>query len=220
MLMSTAYFPEHRQGSTYPISVDEPDADILRRRALHRPDTGSLSKLILEALGASAWQSSRQTFGYRWRGENTLDWGNLDNWIQIKLVRDMVESARIQTWLVRYDTLQQFVVDSSRLRQIEEFYCLRNATAVRRFLRAHPELTKVLLEVRAHLQRCFGPDPQVVLEVVGDPEVEGWDQLFAYILTRLPVNEAQARLDRLDEEWFPNQPEQVNNFFNFNLEFI
>lgn len=220
MLMSTAYFPERRYGSAYPLILDEPDAETLRKRALDRPGSGALSKLVLEALGASAWQSSQQTFGYRWRGEDTLDWGNLDNWIQIKLARDMIENARVQTLLVRYDALRQFIVESSHLRQLGEFYSFRNVMAVRRFLRVHPQLTKVLLEAHAYLQKLFGPVPQVVLEVVSDPEAEGWSQLFAYILTGLPVDEAQARLDELDEEWFLDQLDQVDNFFNFNLEFV
>jgi hypothetical protein len=131
----------------------------------------------------------------------------------------MVESARAQTRLVEYNTLQQFIIETSRLRQLGEFYFFRNVVAVRHFLCAHPQLTRVLLEARAYLQKHF-PDPQVVLEVVRDPEAEGWNQLFAYILTRLPVNEAQAQLDKLDEEWFLHQPEQVDNLFNFNLEFI
>lgn len=219
MWMSTAYFPERRHGSACPAILDEPDAETLRKRALERPSTESLGKLVLEALGASAWQSFRQTFSYRWRGEDTLDWGNPDNWIQIKLVRDMVESASAQARLVEYNALQQFIIETSRLRQLGEFYFFRNVVAVQRFLRAHPQLTRVLLEARTYLQKHF-PDPQVVLEVVPDPEAEGWNQLFAYILTRLPVDEAQAQLDKLDEEWFLDQPEQVDNLFNFSLEFI
>lgn len=220
MSKSTAYFPESRYGSTRPFVQEESDAELLQKRMLDRPGEAALSKLVLEALGPSAWQSSQQTFGYRWRGEDTLDWGNLDNWIQIKLVRYMVESTRVQNCLVEYDALQQFIVESSRLRQLGEFYTFRNVTAIRRFLHIHPRLIDVLLEARAHLQEHFGPDPQVVLQVVEDPEAENWSQLFAYILTDLPVDEAQARLEKLDEEWFLNQLYQVNNLFDFNLEFV
>ncbi len=221
MAMSTAYSPERKYDSAYPFMLDEPDIETLRKRAIGRSDIEDLSKLVLEALGASAWQSSQQTFGYRWRGEDTLDWGNLDNWIQIKLARDLVASspgARIQ--LAEYDALRQFIVESSRLRQLGEFYSFRDALAVRRFLRAHPQLTEVLLEAHAYLEKHFGPDPQVALGVVSDPEAVGWDQLFAYILTPLSVDEAQARLDRLDEEWFLDQLDQVGDLFNFNLEFV
>jgi len=220
MAMSTSYFPEREYDSAYPFMLDEPDVETLRKRALYKPGAEALSRLVLEALGASAWQSSQQTFGYRWRGEDTLDWGNLENWIQIKLARDLVESARIQTRLMEYDALRQFIVESSRLRRLGEFYSFRDALAIRGFLRAHPQLTEVLLEAHAHLQECFGPDPQVALEVVSDPEAEGPDELFAYILTSLPADEALVRLDRLDEEWFLDQLDRVGTFFNFNLEFV
>jgi len=220
MVMSTSYFPEREYDSAYPFMLDEPDVETLRKRALYKPGAEALSKLVLEALGASAWQSSQQTFGYRWRGEDTLDWGNLENWIQIKLARDLVESARVPTRLMEYDALRQFIVESSRLRRLGEFYSFRDMPPVRRFLRAHPQLTEVLLEAHAHLQKCFGPDPQVALEVVSDPEAEGPDELFAYILTSLPADEALARLDRLDEEWFLDQLDRVGTFFNFNLEFV
>ena len=111
------------------------------------------------------------------------------------------------------------ISESQRLHQLEEMYSLRNAAAVRRFLRAYPHLMQVLLEARVCLQKYFGPEPQVTLEVVSDPEVEGVEELFAYILTSLPVDEALARLDRLDEEWFLDQLDRVDGRFNFNLEF-
>jgi len=112
------------------------------------------------------------------------------------------------------------IIESQRLHQLEEMYSLRNAAAVRRFLHTYPQLVEVLLEARLYLQKYFGPAPQVTLEVVSDPEVEGVEELFAYILTSLPVDEALARLDRLDEEWFLDQLDRVGGRFNFNLEFV
>ncbi len=216
--MSTAYSPE-RGGSACPLPfmLDEPDAKIWNRRAVG----SDLGKLVLEALGASSWQSYPQTFGYWWKGEDTLDWGNLDNWIQIKLVRDLVVNMiGTQDQLSNYAALQQFFLESSHLRRMGEIYPFRDVLAVQRFLRAYPQLTTVLLEAYAYLEKHFGPDPQVVLGVISDPEAVGREQLFAYILTSLPVDEAQVRLDRLDEEWFLNQLDQVGDLFNFNLEFV
>lgn len=112
------------------------------------------------------------------------------------------------------------ITESQRLHQLEEMYSLRNAPTVRRFLRAYPQLVDVLLGAHVYLQKYFGPDPQVTLKVVSDPEVEGMEELFAYILTSLPVDEALARLDRLDEEWFLDQLDRVGGRFNFNLEFV
>ena len=110
-------------------------------------------------------------------------------------------------------------VNQNMILALERIYSLRNAAAVRRFLRAHPQLLEVLLEAYIHLQRYFGSKPQVTLEVVSDPEVEGLEELFAYILTDLPVDEAMARLDKLDQEWFLDQLDRVDGRLNFNLEF-
>lgn len=112
------------------------------------------------------------------------------------------------------------ITESQRLYQLEEIYSLRNAAAIQRFLHAYPQLVEILLEACVYLQEHFGPDPQVTLEVVSDPEVEGVEELFAYILTSLPVHEALARLHRLDEEWFLDQLDRVGGQFNFNLEFV
>ena len=221
MAISTSYFPERKYDSAYPFMLDEPDVETLRKRALYKPGAEALSRLVLEALGASVWQSSQQTFGYRWRGEDTLDWGNLENWVQIKLARDLVASSPgAQIQLAEYGALRQFIVESSRLRRLGEFYSFRDMPPVRRFLCAHPQLIDVLLEAHTYLEKHFGPGPLVTLEVVSDPEAADWDQLFAYILTSLPVDEAQARLDRLDEEWFLGQLDRTGDLFNFNLEFV
>jgi len=112
------------------------------------------------------------------------------------------------------------ISESQRLHQLEEMYSLRKAATVRRFLHVYPHLMQVLLEAHVYLQKYFGPEPQVTLEVVSDPEVEGVEELFAYILTSLPVDEALARLDRIDEEWFLDQLDRVDGRFNFNLEFM
>jgi hypothetical protein len=103
--------------------------------------------------------------------------------------------------------------------QLEKVYSFRNAEAVRRFLQTHPHLIEVILETYPYLVKYFGPNPQVMLEVVGDPEAEGLEELFAYILTSLPVDEALARLDKLDQEWFLDQLDRIGGQFNFNLEF-
>jgi len=126
----------------------------------------------------------------------------------------------IQAVLSQNIPLGEFVTESARLRQLEGLYLLRGSVAVRHFLRANPQLVSILLEAHFHLQEHFGPNLQVALEVVSDPEATGQEQLFAYIRTSLPVDEALARLDRLDEGWFLGQLDQVDGLLNFNLEFV
>jgi hypothetical protein len=88
------------------------------------------------------------------------------------------------------------------------------------FLEAKPDLVALLHEAVPHLEECFGPFPQVVLEIVDDPEVEDLTQLVANIRTALPVEEAINQLARFDETWFLDQLPRTINQFNFNLEFV
>lgn len=89
-----------------------------------------------------------------------------------------------------------------------------------RFLRAYLALIDLLLEAPLHVERYFGPDPHVALEVVVDPEANDSAELFANIYTSLPVEEALERLDQLDEGWFLAQLGRTAGRFNFNVEFV
>jgi hypothetical protein len=119
----------------------------------------------------------------------------------------------------QYSALRD-ILRVARLRELEEMYSFRDRTAVRRFLQVHPSLIEVILEARLHVSEVFGPDAKVELEVFSDPEVEGQEQLFANILTPLPVDEALRRLDKLDMEWFLGQLDRVDGQFNLDLAFI
>jgi len=212
MLASTTYHPGFRDLSGVSHVPDSPPVE-----------TFSWGKHLLDALGVVPWQAFRQTSGYRWRGEDTLNAGDLDDWIQINWVRCLVESypkeEDIDICLRQYGVLRD-IIRSANLQKLEERYSFRDGLAVRRFLLTYPHLIEVLLEAYPHLVKHFGPDPQVALEVISDPEVEGWAQLFAYIITSLPVDEALVRLDTLDREWFLDQLDQVDGLFNFNLEIV
>ena len=83
-----------------------------------------------------------------------------------------------------------------------------------------PTLIDLLLEAHAYLERYFGLDPQVVLEVVSDPDSNDSEELFANIRTSLPVDEALERLDQLDQGWFLAQLGRTGGRFNFSLEFV
>lgn len=112
------------------------------------------------------------------------------------------------------------VVDHAQLHKLEEMYSFRDAPEVQRFLCTHPHLIDVLLEAQPYLEKYFGSDPEVVLEVVNDRETSSWQQLFAYIRTSLSPDEAMAQLDKLDEAWFLDQTDRVDDLFNFSLDVI
>lgn len=90
----------------------------------------------------------------------------------------------IRPHAAQYVTLLD-TIESQDVYRLEEIYSFRDAATVRRFLHACPQLVEVLLEAHVYLQKHFGPDPQVTLRVVSDPEAESTDELFAYIHTSI-----------------------------------
>lgn len=188
------------------------------------------SKNVLDILGASIGSPPQLTSNYRLKGTDTLTLGDQHRWINIKrlvrllsLLEGNLGEKSTETHVIEYvvllDTAERGRLSLQRMfmRQLEEVYPFRNTEAVRRFLGAHPHLIEIILEAYPYLVKHFGPNPQVMLEVVRDPEAERPEQLFAYILTSLDADEALDRLDRLDEEWFLDQSDRVGDFFNFNL---
>lgn len=105
------------------------------------------------------------------------------------------------------------------LRQIEDWYAVLKPQAVRKFIRRHPSLADLLIEAYAPLADFFGPNPQVLLLVVSDPEEAGLDELVGSIRTPLEPDEALERLDAFDEYWFLDQLNRANGKLNFNLDF-
>jgi hypothetical protein len=91
---------------------------------------------------------------------------------------------------------------------------------VSRFIERHPFLVPKLLEAYSKIESCFGLYPQVRLEVVNDPEVQGLVELFGYIVTKLTPEEAGKRLRRFDQDWLLNQLPQIKGLLNFDVEFL
>lgn len=129
-------------------------------------------------------------------------------------------SGRSKPELRRDITSSVLVEQGEKLSRIKRIYGFREEAEAARFLRMHPALIDLLLEAPPHFERYFGPNPQVVLEVVVDPEASDSEELFANICTSLPAEEALERLDQLDEGWFLDQLERTAGRFNFNLEFV
>jgi len=73
------------------------------------------------------------------------------------------------------------------------------------FLQAHPFLAPLLLKVHRKIFEYFGSSPEVALEVVTDPEGMDDRELFVFICTGLPPDEALSRLDQLDKEWWRDE---------------
>jgi len=109
---------------------------------------------------------------------------------------------------------------SDWIRSGEKFFSFRNVTAVIRFLNEYPFLIDLLREAYTAIEQSFGPDPQIELEVVADPEVPGFVEMFGYIVTELTPEEAGERLQQFDRKWFLKQLPHVKGLLNFDVEFV
>jgi len=88
------------------------------------------------------------------------------------------------------------------LKHLERMYGFRNKQEVLNFLCERPQIIPLLEEGRPKIDKFFGTEVRVVLEVAIDPESPDEEsELFACIQTRLSVQEAHERMKLLDEDW-------------------
>jgi hypothetical protein len=115
---------------------------------------------------------------------------------------------------------RQMVTTEPALQALEQRYTFRRPEEVMEFLQAHPFLVPLLEEARGQIRQYFGPSPEVVLEVVTDPEAENDRERFALVQTTLAADEALCCLDRLDQEWWLDASDQAHCLLNIDVEFI
>ena len=74
---------------------------------------------------------------------------------------------------------------------------------VQAYLERHPHLVPLLSDVATALARFFPSEEPLRLQVIDDADTRT-EHLYAIVRTSLPPDEAEERLDRLDEEWWLN----------------
>lgn len=109
---------------------------------------------------------------------------------------------------------------NSDIEEIEKIYELTRKTEVVNFLTTYPFLTDLLLEAFGQVEKFFGLNPDVTLEVVQDLEATDERELVASIHTSLPPDEALDRLDQLDDHWWLDAMTKAQGNFCINLEFL
>ncbi|MGH7453772.1 MAG: hypothetical protein ACRENG_20650 [bacterium] len=101
------------------------------------------------------------------------------------------------------------IVDAARVpikepkpEALGKLYTFRRPMEVSEFLEAHPFLVPLLVEAHDKIGEHFEPQPEVVLEVVADPEADDDRQLVAFIQSGVDPAEALLRLDKFDKGWW------------------
>jgi hypothetical protein len=202
-----------------------------------------LESNIINVLGASISQRADQTYFHRWHGRDTLSWGDAYKWIDAKFLVGLVENPTILTnqylgRLVENSTifisqymvglrenptilslLEQYPIIKGIMHrdEIENIYKMSLSDDVKAWLSDHPGVAQIVIEARPHILNAFGQTSQVRMLMVKDPEISNFEELIAYIITDLSVNQALDSLDRFDNQWFLNQLDRLDGNFSFNL---
>ncbi len=117
------------------------------------------------------------------------------------------------------DTLTKPAHSELAIKSFERLYAFRRPEEVRQFLEAYPFLTSLLREAHDKIGDYFGPQTAVTLEVVTDPEAMEDRELFAFIHTNLPSQEALDRLERLDQDWWLEASDRSEGRLCIHVEF-
>lgn len=103
--------------------------------------------------------------------------------------------------------------------KIAKLYSLSNYSKLFLIFDRNRHLIPIIFNAYEEIKKRF-PSEKLILESVSDPEAENEEEVFVYILTSLPVGEAIARLNNLDEEWFLSELPRTKGLFNFNIRFV
>ena len=101
--------------------------------------------------------------------------------------------------------------------QLDPFYSYTDREAIARFARLCPALVPLLIEAAEQIGQYF-TQPELVLEVVEGLSIEE-QGLAVSINTDLAPEEAMARLERFDEEWWLDVQDQTEGRLCIDVEF-
>ncbi len=175
-------------------------------------------RVVFNVLASTVSQDLSDSQLYRSHGQESWSWGDPDEWIKIQWLINALFGRDSALALKQYPTLGQ-IVNDVQIGELEHYYHLRNAQQVREYLQSYPQLLQFLLDSYKRLRKYFGFEAKFELEVVTDPEVEYQTRfLFVYIRTSLDVDDALARLEQFDDEWYLDRFDKFGALVNFNLD--
>jgi|GEM_PF-608970 hypothetical protein len=127
------------------------------------------------------------------------------------------DNLEVKGALEKHDnlTLASSVIESQPL---EQLYAFRKPTETLHFLEANPFLVPLLQEAYANIRKYF-PYSELFLEVITDPEAIDEKQLVVFIAVEQNPDEASQALDQLDENWWLDAMERVQDKLCITLEF-
>ncbi|MEB3310913.1 MAG: hypothetical protein VKJ02_11830 [Snowella sp.] len=104
------------------------------------------------------------------------------------------------------------------IQQITEKYTLFEPDCILTYLSQHKNLTFALLEAEKQIRKIFLHE-KLILKIVYDPEIPNWEKLFIIISTQLDADTAFDKLKQLDQNWWLDASDLVNNDLEIHIDF-
>src|SRR6266566_842167 len=134
-----------------------------------------------------------------------------------RLVLDLQDSFVVrQIW--EENSILAASYPSTEVQPLEQLYEFRKPAEVSHFLEANPSLTPLLREAFTHIRRYF-LSSKLFLEVVADSEAIDEEQLVVFVSANHDPDEASGALNQLDEDWWLDAMEKVQDKLCITLEF-
>lgn len=106
-----------------------------------------------------------------------------------------------------------------RLELIEDLITVDDVVRIEAFLRQHPALLDLLLELRSRAGEVFGEELQVSLQLLEEPDNENEElELFALVRSAAPLEERLRHLRRLDESWWRDAASRAAGLLNVDVD--
>jgi hypothetical protein len=99
-------------------------------------------------------------------------------------------------------------------------YEFRNFNEIHEYIGEQSFLIDILLEAKAEIEKIFGKNAILILDLVHFNDYPGARELFVRIATPLSANEAYPLLTRFEEEWWLDASDRADNLITFTLEYI
>lgn len=99
----------------------------------------------------------------------------------------------------------KFVVsDAPVLNTLKRNYTLHQEEKISQFLQQHPRLLKILEDAPTQIRNYFpvNQNPDLILEILADPDIPDYEELFILIVTQYDADIAIENLEKLNESWW------------------
>jgi hypothetical protein len=104
------------------------------------------------------------------------------------------------------------------IHQITDKYTLLEPTSILAYLTQHKNLTFALLEAEKQIRKIF-PHEKLTLKIGHDPEISQPEKLWIIINTQLNADTAFDKLKQLDQNWWLDASDLVNNDLEIHIDF-